>query len=295
MQEILKWSNLFCLLLLIVISFKYYKIRKIIWLQQTELSIVLNLNKQMIWEYDVSQKTLTSFLNANQTIKIEELLLIIWKEDQSRFLNILTKEKTTETIRIKQKDNFEYYEVLSVVFDNKRIIISKNINLETKAINLLKAAALQDPLTSLYNRKAIEDLINQELSESDFGVFFLIDIDNFKSVNDQHGHLYGDELINGVVKIICKSFRDSDVIGRIGGDEFVIFVKNWGNTKEVHQKGNRLAKVLRVKQRLDISCSIGISMYPQHGNNYNELMEHADQAMYAAKKACKGTYQIYHN
>lgn len=167
--------------------------------------------------------------------------------------------------------------------------------------NLLQKAQ-RDLLTQLYNNKTTQILSNDYLSGEGAAsrhALMLLDIDDFKQVNDNWGHLAGDEIIQSIAKALTSSFRSSDIIGRVGGDEFVVFLKNIDSTAEILDR----AEVLR-KQIMEIRlkeagndyvplCSIGVSLYPDHGNTYSDLFQIADKALYYQKKHGKNGVMMY--
>lgn len=157
-----------------------------------------------------------------------------------------------------------------------------------------KEKATKDPLTSLLNRATFRQYTVQYLAEhsdEDKGAMFLIDIDNFKLVNDNHGHCSGDELLLRVAKTLRSNFRADDLICRLGGDEFTVFMKNVNSKEEVKKKATSLSKSLVLNlDDFTSTCSIGVVM-KKANSKYEDLYWNADRAMYQAKK--KGKNQWY--
>jgi len=122
-----------------------------------------------------------------------------------------------------------------------------------------------------------------------------IDIDGFKEVNDTYGHMVGDIILKMVAARLLKIIRESDTVARIGGDEFLI-IQTEVNDKETiafvaDKILNKLADPFDLAgTEIKIGASIGIAIYPEHGNNIQLLIKKADKAMYKAKKLGKGTY-----
>ncbi len=168
----------------------------------------------------------------------------------------------------------------------------------------LRQMAQHDALTGLPNRALFTDRLQRSLAvarreESQLALLFL-DLDNFKPVNDQFGHAVGDELLQAVAQRMLACVRDSDTVARIGGDEFVLLLRAVG----VHagQTALGIAEKIRAAlaqefelagQRLQISCSIGIALFPQHGQDDVELAHHADMAMYLAKQTGRNRVCLY--
>ncbi len=127
--------------------------------------------------------------------------------------------------------------------------------------------------------------------------FFILDIDNFKAANDTYGHEFGDYCIQQFSECIRKEFRTDDIIGRFGGDEFVIFVK-YTSKIWVLEKAKRLVASLNMTCKKEgakhkISASIGISLYPQDGEILTALYKNADAALYLVKKTGKNNFMFY--
>jgi diguanylate cyclase (GGDEF)-like protein len=126
----------------------------------------------------------------------------------------------------------------------------------------------------------------------------LIDLDGFKSVNDQFGHLTGDHVLRTVARRLKDCVRESDTIARLGGDEFVVLLSGQRTTEDstlVAEKilGALADPVAAGGRRFEIGASIGISIFPRDGANVEQLLKHADAAMYRVKEAGKNRYQFY--
>lgn len=175
-----------------------------------------------------------------------------------------------------------------------------NINERKTEVNLWREQANTDPLTGLSNRKRIEEQITQALEEDrERGAAFLfIDVDDFKVVNDTLGHLFGDEVLRYVASAIRHKVRTTDIVGRVGGDEFVVLLRNIRSIDIISKKSEEICTAFRAKYsdatpHGGVSCSVGIALYPGDGECYEELMDKADQALYAAKKKGKNCFAFY--
>lgn len=164
----------------------------------------------------------------------------------------------------------------------------------------LEQTAVYDALTRVYNRSAGIQKINQALAgmeTEESGVFMILDLDGFKRLNDNLGHMTGDRALAEVAKILVKHFRSYDVVCRLGGDEFIIFAK--GLPKEVlHKVLSSLLKKLVLtygsgEQQVTISASVGAVFAPRQGRDFVQLYEKADKALYLVKNATKNGYRIY--
>lgn len=188
--------------------------------------------------------------------------------------------------------------------DNKRPsrVIGKvvNIDLHKKELQTLEYKAKRDPLTGVFNKSTTKEMIDQYIGKHEDGqhIFMIIDIDDFKSVNDCYGHLQGDKVLSFVISQIKMIFTAGEVIGRIGGDEFVVFIGDIANKESIIMKAELLQRVLRTTYNeggyeVSVSGSIGVSMYPQDGNSYNDLLNCADKALYDVKEQGKDGYKLF--
>lgn len=155
-----------------------------------------------------------------------------------------------------------------------------------------------DQLTNMYNRKMAESEIKYNLSRlsgDELCAFMILDLDNFKNVNDSLGHKAGDDVLMRLADILSNAFRKSDVIGRYGGDEFIIFVRNIKSKDHMVARLHSLYKILAESEgQVPLSCSIGVSVFSgEQSYSYKEAFEQADIALYKAKSAGKGCFSFY--
>ena len=166
----------------------------------------------------------------------------------------------------------------------------------------LEHIAHSDVLTGLSNRTLFADRLQQAMSQTmrrdnSLAVVYL-DLDGFKAVNDQYGHDVGDELLINIAQRMKDVLRECDTLARIGGDEFTAVLVDLDKPQDCEPVLARLLQVtsepLRLGEALlQISASIGVSFYPNDNVNADQLMRHADQAMYQAKQAGKNQYHIF--
>ena len=128
----------------------------------------------------------------------------------------------------------------------------------------------------------------------------IMDLDHFKDVNDNYGHLAGDRLLIQFGAILQNLSREEDIVSRLGGDEFVVFLKDLGDTAVIQRKVELYMrtfseKILEPKGYTTISISAGIALAPQHGNTFLELYRNADDALYYVKKHGRNGYKVYEN
>lgn len=193
--------------------------------------------------------------------------------------------------------------VIIALFVNRNI--QKNFDKDVKLIkdekNFWNSRANEDPLTKLPNRMSLNDYLKSSLVQanqlkSHVGIIFF-DLDGFKEVNDRYGHIVGDSLLIQVANRLLNYIRPMDRIIRYGGDEFVVIFNNIYSRPELEVLIQRLAEQINLPfkingQVLNINASIGVTLYPLDGTDHiDELISHADEAMYVAKKL--GKNQIY--
>lgn len=212
-------------------------------------------------------------------------------------------------VRVPRADGDRYYittakpifgqpgEVSSVICISKEITERKNME------DRLARMAQYDVLTDLPNRALFSDRLQHAIAQARRDktrlALMFVDLDQFKPINDGFGHQVGDLLLQAAAKRLQESVRESDTVGRIGGDEFVVLLP----LIEAEADALRVAEKIRAAvnrpfampggQTLNISSSIGIALYPDHGNDEIELVKHADAAMYRAKLQAGNRVQFF--
>lgn len=190
--------------------------------------------------------------------------------------------------------------VLSVV------IVSRIITPVHEIVDFLSDEAHNDLLTGIFNKKTFEKRVEEVLKrdhDSKKKAIILLDLDNFKGVNDTLGHAYGDKVLAGVGDILKRVFHADDYLGRLGGDEFCVYLNIsdfcQGNyRKHIEEKCAELCQAFAnnytgESENYKISASIGAAVFPDHGKTFGELYKCADKALYASKRKGKDTYTIY--
>ncbi len=157
-----------------------------------------------------------------------------------------------------------------------------------------------DLLTSLNNKLATERKIKEwmERNPEDQGLMFVLDIDNFKKINDTLGHAFGDEVLRSLGHQIGSTFRATDVIGRTGGDEFTIFLKHLNEEALLEREARKLCNFFKNFQageyvKYMATASIGAAVFPKDGKDFESLYKAADKALYIAKKRGKNQLAFY--
>jgi len=278
----------------------------ILVITQDENGIILSINKVGIEEFAMEEKLIIGSVFDN---------FIPQSEDEH-----LTRLKQ---LRVdKQSQHFKIDGVLMVSPTQKRhvswihsivrpqnsqaspVILSLGIDVsERKQIEeQMLQLATHDQLTGMSNRRNFQIEFAREIASakrygSQLALFYL-DLDQFKTVNDRCGHEAGDKLLRVVSETLQEVIRGTDVLSRIGGDEFTLIVPN-ADKKGIENLASKINESLMAlefqvdDQAYEISCSIGIAIYPQHGSDEHELLSNADLAMYQAKESGCGQYHIF--
>ncbi len=154
-----------------------------------------------------------------------------------------------------------------------------------------------DPLTSVFNKETTQKLIDQKLKNHEHFCFLILDVDDFKSVNDNYGHAVGDKVLKNLSDLFKNHFRQTDIVGRIGGDEFIILIEDEVIAESRIQSLLKKVNELKIEELQDfkLSISVGMAFAPSNGTTFMELYRHADHALYQTKRTGKNNYKIYKN
>lgn len=186
-----------------------------------------------------------------------------------------------------------------------RIAVAHDITERKKMENRLQFLANHDQLTQLPNRAFLEKNLQQSLAQAKRGntdlCLLFIDVDNFKLVNDMHGHVVGDQLLKAIAQRLSESVRESDSLGRLGGDEFLVILNTVKVKRNAYLLAEKICSVIELPICIDenilkLTVSIGIAFYPDDVADEKQLLQQADQAMYKAKRAGgNGVRSLFNN
>jgi diguanylate cyclase (GGDEF)-like protein len=194
---------------------------------------------------------------------------------------------------------FDIEEILLRIHNTLEIRIAHQRALSTSA--RLETLALHDPLTGLANRRLLEDRVRMTLKharrERGQMALLYLDLDGFKAVNDNLGHHAGDVLLQQVAERLQGAVRADDTVARLGGDEFMVALSRVAGAKEAARVADKIIEALAEPYELEgaaarVTASIGLALYPEHGDNADALMQGADAALYEAKESGKNAYRI---
>lgn len=248
----------------------------------------------------------------------EDWSRILYKKDRKCFTDIIN-----DSIKDDGKEYLEFeYRVLDKNNEKVWMSIKGKIerNLDGEATRLygslcnvtdkkekelrIKYMSYYDSVTGLYNRYYLKKSINKYLKLHKIGMdraaLIFIDLDNFKYINDSFGHEYGDILLKSLSDSFKKIIGERDLLGRFGGDEFIIFLPNIESITQVEEILKGITSIFKYPQNIlgnsiYTSGSVGISMFPDDAMNFETLLKNADAAMYRAKSNGKDTYQFFND
>jgi len=222
---------------------------------------------------------------------------------------LLEKGYWTGEVWNKRKNGEVYPEILTIsaVLDDFGVVqnyvgLFNDITAIKEHQEQLERIAHYDMLTNLPNRTLLADRLTQSMQRSQrqnsLLVVAFVDLDKFKEINDTYGHIVGDELLIVISSRMKEALRQLDTLARLGGDEFVAVMENIETLEDCEPILERLLlaasdPVVVGGVRLEVSASIGVSIYPQDGVDADQLMRHADQAMYVAKQQGKNRYRLF--
>lgn len=294
-------------------------------LQERErIFAVIKASRDNVFEYSIYKDILKVFDKSNIEIgfgqtrwsRVPGFLhmvdngLVTHPDDISELKKALTaKEECVAHARLRSfdKNSFRWTEINSSPIHNQ---FGETVGVvgTLHDINELKSSSIafknksqHDSLTGLYNNAAFKEITENYLSSGGselVNVMILMDLDDFKNVNDTYGHRFGDNVIKAAADILTDTFGENDIIARIGGDEYVVFCKEVLDMKLIDEKIEALYRRFENnpvgnKEHYVIKASVGISSSPNDGTTYKKLFDKADKKMYKVKRESKNTYKFH--
>ncbi|MCR2745806.1 GGDEF domain-containing protein [Limnobacter parvus] len=270
----------------------------------------LDENFRVLYLNSALAKMLKLTVQPAQPVRLEQILIVagVVKEQRIRLKDLVTDYFGNHEMPIEL--NFNDGRMLQfrfAVYNDKTqgahaVLIVDDVSIR-KNVEDLRNEVERDPLTSVLNRRGFDMTLEARLSRllpgETLGLIFL-DLDGFKAVNDTLGHKAGDQILKTSATLLKGATRNVDHVARLGGDEFAIIVARC-NIQLLKNIAERIIEsfacdklLVRIRQNhgLSVTCSIGASMYPVHGQSISHLLELSDEQMYQAKKAGKNCYRI---
>lgn len=242
-----------------------------------------------------------------------QALSLIYPEDQAlyqKYLNLPYMRKMYKqgipsrefSLRCMVDEHLCWMKIVLHVFQDRytenmyALVYMQDIDAEKRKELAQALAAQTDPLTHVLNRNIFEEEVVHFMTshgKSAHGALILFDLDNFKKINDTYGHLKGDELLKNLCSLLQQNFRSQDLVGRLGGDEFLVFVKNISDPEILNKRLDDLFSQLFNTENSLLSCSTGISIVNGKSFVYQEELWKADTALYQSKAKGKNQYSYY--
>lgn len=277
-------------------------------------------SNEVFWEYDVINDRLRLGENFQRMFgregshNIAEFLAFAHPEERERLervFGVLSGGMSAEThatvdFRVRRGGESERYTWcrahMSVLFDSRcrrRWVIGKltDISQERMLAERLEQQVRTDALTGLLNRAGLEEAIRLRLEGAPDRpcAVVLLDIDDFKDINDFYGHDVGDDVLRTLADFLRGHFRGTDIVGRLGGDEFMALMEGVDSREKLTQALSRLRQGLSRLHagEVRVGCSAGAVLFPEGGDCFDALYKSADVALYEAKRAGKGRFSVY--
>ncbi len=225
--------------------------------------------------------------------------------ERVKFLYSRREEKSRDEIKLRDGKVFERYS--GPLLDSKgayrgRIWYFRDITARKLSEERAHYLAFYDALTGLPNRSLLEDRVTKALARAKRNnqrvALFFLDLDRFKAINDCLGHSVGDLLLQEVAKRLTQWGREQDTIARLGGDEFLLVISDIQEVEHAAICAERVMDTMTAEfivqgHSLNVGCSIGVSIFPEHGSDAETLIKNADLAMYSAKDAGRNNYRLF--
>ena len=270
----------------------YIELTKIIFEEQNSLIVLLDENFKLL----ISNSAFSTLFckDVEKKFTLEDIINRMKLDDDiGSFQEALAKLKNKESL-ILSKQGIFYRVQLKSAKDYWLLILDDVSELKKEAI-ALKEQSMVDQLTSLYNRKKL-DAIEKSLFSHKIGVI-IFDIDNFKKINDTYGHDIGDEVLKELSSALKQQIRESDILMRWGGEEFVVILRDVDNIDIVHNLAEKLRVIIEnlyVKEVEHFTCSFGVSQgLVKNGKDIKDLITNADKALYVSKNSGKNRVTNY--
>ena len=239
---------------------------------------------------------------------------LVYEDDVPVFLAFVDRlydgEMSSEA-EVRMRDALGRYRwtslVSAVVLDKNHEAVKvvgkiEDIDAKKRSIAALQEKSRRDTFTGLYNKLASAELISEALYRAEpesRGALFIVDVDNFKTLNDTLGHPMGDQALKDVSEALRGLFRSGDIVGRLGGDEFIVFMNNVREFTKCYEKADAICESFRRTyesggQSVGITASVGVALFAGTDTDYTSLYKQADSALYHAKRNGKNRFCVLH-
>ena len=310
-------------IIIILIGRLYMKQQKRAMKGQARYDILSEFSDTVLFEYDCLDKTLVFTPNITTLFGLKEIgqirpfendtdFAMVHPDDVEKVKNLLSTigDKKDEiddfVIRFKDKNgNYRWVRWMGRLVRGRlgtpQVFLGKISDVQdemTKEQDLLEKASI-DGLTGALNRKSAEAKIGELMQNKNCkGYLFMIDIDDFKTVNDTMGHAFGDEVLRNLAVRLQSMFRATDIVGRTGGDEFMVFLKDIRDITMIEREGKKIEQFFHQFEvgeyvKYSVTASVGAAVFPGDGKSFEELYKAADNALYVSKRHGKNQLSFY--
>ena len=303
------------LIVVAVILLMLFSIRKHSQMEKRRYMLLEEFSDLVLFEYDLKKDLMRFTPNVHSMFRAEDTVIEHFRENMlnqwifpgdmdvmERLLSGGTTKKDSVKIRLMKpetganKKSGEYFWVkiqFKYLYDGNRLssVIGKIIDIDDQKIreDNLQRKAITDSLTGLLNKGTFEERVKEALDNGDQGTMVVLDIDDFKKINDTYGHQCGDSILSIIAEQFKLIFGDGTISGRIGGDEMSVYVKEKISKEKATEMLRTLQNYLDVSNTdgIAVSISAGVAYYPVDGKDFKNLYKAADEAMYNAKRSGK--------
>lgn len=282
--------------------------------------IAIEGTNSAVWEMDINDETIhfsqefrnivgKCFIEKEKIDKVFDEVFNIEDKDKlmKEFLCCKNGEKEEIYMQVKIKGENNYFKWILIrgrrIYDeHKKVKLISGIVLDITKLKEQEAyiehLAYNDFLTNLPNRRRFSEKLEQSINKGQSGAVMLLDLDNFKGINDTLGHAYGDKVLKKVAQELISIHDEKVFISRFGGDEFLILIEDEKDIIKIENYAKKIIKIFKKKcmverEEIYISASLGIARYPFDSNEANQLMMDADLAMYKVKDLGKNNYMFF--
>lgn len=271
-------------------------------------TVLAEFSDTVLLEYSYATDVLELTPNAREVFRLEELsaqsylergrsLIDVCEDDYDALVEALENPHPSETrvVLCRVRSISDEYRWFSFTFrylyegsqPYRAVVKIVDVDDQRKKEERLEHRLRLDGLTGVLNKLAVQERIEAMLNAGDPGILFVIDVDDFKLVNDSYGHLAGDRALATIARVLREVFDRRGVVGRVGGDEFSAFVLSddgLSDAREIQATLRAQAKAVSLEMGFDLGMSVGTAFFPQDGKTYQELFDAADSAMYEEKR-----------
>lgn len=291
-------------------------------LRLEQYQIIMNQTTDILFEWDIRKDILKFSANWKKKFGYEPITSDISSQiplsenvhpdDMGNFVKLMNeiaggKPYSEAEFRIKDNNNkYRWCRIRATAqFDDKGNVIKAvgvilDIDDERNEKKILLKKAQRDALGNIYNKATISDIVARRMENADISVrqaLLIVDIDYFKTVNDTYGHMAGDNVISDVAITLKSMIQGKDVVGRIGGDEFLFYITEVESEDDALCRAEKIHKALGMIRPIPdadhITCSIGMAIFPDDAKEYSELFRYADSALYCRKNQKRNGVTMY--